>query len=222
MVPSRTRHLVARAAREAVAHYCARITRDGLVTGTAGNLSARDGDLLAITPSGMAYELITPERVCVVRIEDGVQVDGEFAPASELPLHLAALRATGEGAVVHTHSLAATAVASIEGLTELPNIHYYTAMFGGPLRITEYARYGTSELAERVAAALEGRTGALMGQHGAVVVGDDLHQAYDKALVVEWLAQLWLMASQAGTPKILPQEEIDAVMVAIRGYGQRP
>lgn len=209
-------------ARAAVAHYCGRITGDGLVTGTAGNISAREGDYLAITPSGMAYELITPQRVCVVRYADGVQVEGDYQPASELPLHLAALRATGAGAVVHTHSLAATAVASIEGVTELPNVHYYTAMFGGPLPVTEYARYGTPLLAERVAEALRDRTGCLMGQHGAVAVGTDLHQAYDKALVIEWLAELWLKTTAAGRPKILPAQEIAGVMESIKGYGQVP
>jgi L-fuculose-phosphate aldolase len=211
-----------RQAREEIARYCHRFRADGLVVGTAGNLSVRVGDLVAITPSGLDYDAVTPELVCVVRYPDGAPVAAPLAPASELPLHLAALRATGADAVVHTHSTAATAVASIAGLVELPNIHYYAALFGGRVRITEYARFGTQELADTVAAALKDRTGWLMGNHGALAVGRDLAQAYDKALQLEWMCEVFLRASRYGTPRLLPDEEIAAVARLMAGYGQRP
>ncbi len=209
-------------ARAQIAHYCSRITSDGLVVGTAGNISIRDGDHVAITPSGLPYELTTPELVCVVSYADGRQVDGDLQPASELALHLAALRTTGLGAIVHTHSNAATAVASLDGVTELPPFHYYVAMFGGPIPVTEYATYGTELLAARVSAALADRTGCLLGQHGAVAAGTDLDQAYDKALILEWLADVWLRVRSVGTPKLLPAEEIALVASKVQGYGQRP
>lgn len=207
--------------RRAIAHYAHRLRPDGLVAGTAGNLSVRSGDLLAITPTGLDYDALSPELVCVVDANDGSPVEARLAPASELPLHLAALHATGAQAVVHTHSVAATTVASIEGLTELPNIHYYTGLFGGPVPITEYARFGTRQLADNVAAALADRTGCLMGNHGAVAVGRDLEQAYDKAQQLEWMSELFLRASAFGTPRLLPDEEIAAVAELVVDYGQK-
>lgn len=214
--------MLLRDAREAITHYCGRITSDGLVTGTAGNISVRDGDFVAITPSGVAYDLITPELVCVVERESGNQIEGVLKPASELALHLAALNATQGGAVVHTHSTAATAVSCVLGLDALPAVHYYVAMFGGPLPITEYARFGTKLLADRVEEALCDRTGCLLGQHGAVAVGKDLDQAYDKALVIEWLADVWLRVSSVGIPRLLSQEQLDEVIVELQSYGQTP
>lgn len=209
-------------AREEITRYCHRFQADGLVVGTAGNLSIRVNDLVAVTPSGLDYRAVRPELVCVVRYNTGAPVEAPLAPASELPLHLAALRATGAGAVVHTHSTAATAVASIAGLAELPNIHYYAAWFGGPIRITEYARFGTRELADAVAVALKDRTGCLMGNHGAVAVGRDLPQAYDKAQQLEWMCEVFLRASGYGPPRLLPDEEIAAVARLVAGYGQQP
>lgn len=208
--------------RAQIARYGRRMVADGLVVGTAGNLSVRDGDRVAVTPSGLDYDELTPELVCVVRYGDGSPVAAPLAPTTELPLHLAALRATGAGAVVHTHSVAATAVASIEGLTELPNIHYYTALFGGPVPVTTYARFGTRELADRVATALAGRSGCLLGNHGAVTVGRDLAQAYEKARHLEWLCDVFLRAAAYGTPRVLPDAEIAEVGRVIGGYGQHP
>lgn len=208
--------------RAQVARYGRRLVADGLVVGTAGNLSVRAGDLVAVTPSGLAYDELTPELVCVVRYGDGSPVAAPLAPTTELPLHLAALRATGAGAVVHTHSIAATAVASVEELAALPNIHYYTALFGGPVPVTEYARFGTQELADRVAAALAGRSGCLLGNHGAVAVGSDLAHAYDKAGQLEWLCEVFLRASAYGTPRTLPDAEIAEVARLVGGYGQHP
>lgn len=208
--------------RADIARYGRRLVADGLVVGTAGNLSVRVGDLVAVTPSGLPYDALEPGLVCVVRFGDGTPVDATLAPTTELPLHLAALRATSAGAVVHTHSVAATAVASVAGLTELPSIHYYAALFGGPVRITEYARFGTAELAGAVAAALADRTGCLLGNHGAVTVGEDLAQAYDRAQQLEWLCEVFLRASGYGRPRLLPDAEIAAVARLVEGYGQRP
>ena len=127
-------------ARTQISAVCRRLPGDDLVVGTAGNVSTREGDLVAITPSGLPYADLRPDLVAVVDYETGEQVEGPLKPASELGLHLAALRTTGLPAVVHTHSRAATAIASLEGVTALPAVHYYIAMFGGPdVRVAEYA-----------------------------------------------------------------------------------
>ena len=117
------------AAREAIVTTCQELSRAGLVVGTAGNVSVRSGDLVAVSPSGLRYAELTPELVGVHRL-DGTAVEAPLAPTSELPLHLAIYAARPEvGAIVHTHSPAATALSTL--VDEIPSVHYYVAMFGG-------------------------------------------------------------------------------------------
>jgi len=207
-------------ARSAIVNSCQELSRSGLVVGTAGNVSVRSDDLVAVTPSGLRYAELTPELVGVHRL-DGTVVEGPLAPTSELPLHLAIYAARPEvGAIVHTHSPAATALSTL--VEEIPAVHYYVAMFGGPLVVAPYATYGTAELARNVVDALRDRTGCLMGNHGAVTVGPDLAGAQDKSVYLEWLCDVYLRASSAGSPRRLPAAEIDAVGVKMAAYGQRP
>jgi L-fuculose-phosphate aldolase len=207
-------------ARAAIVTTCKELSRAGLVVGTAGNVSIRDGDLVAVTPSGVRYAELTPELVGVHRL-DGTAVEAPLAPTSELPLHLAIYTDRPEvGAVVHTHSLAATALSAL--VDEVPAVHYYLAMFGGPVLVAPYATYGTEELARNVVHALRDRTACLMGNHGAVAVGPDLVTAHDKSVYLEWLCDVYLRASSAGTPRLLPPAEIAAVGVKLAGYGQQP
>jgi L-fuculose-phosphate aldolase len=207
-------------AREAIVATCRELSRAGLVVGTAGNVSVREGDLVAVTPSGVRYAGLTPELVGVHRL-DGAAVEAPLAPTSELPLHLAIYAARPEaGAVVHTHSPAATALSAL--VDEVPPVHYYTAMFGGPVLVAPYATYGTQKLADNTVGALRGRTACLMGNHGAVAVGPDLVTAHEKCVYLEWLCDVYLRAASAGTPRLLPPAEIAAVVEKLAGYGQRP
>jgi L-fuculose-phosphate aldolase len=207
-------------ARRSIVTTCQELSRSGLVVGTAGNVSVREGDLVAVTPSGLRYAELTPELVGVHRL-DGAPVEAPLGPTSELPLHLAIYAARPEvGAVVHTHSVAATALSTL--VDEIPSVHYYLAMFGGPVLVAPYATYGTETLARNVVHALAGRTGCLMGNHGAVTVGPDLVTAHDKSVYLEWLCDVYLRASSAGSPRLLSALEIDAVGAKMEGYGQRP
>ena len=206
------------AAREQVVSACRELSGTGLVVGTAGNVSVRAGDLVAVTPTGVRYAGLTPDLVGVHRL-DGSPVEAPLRPSSELPLHLALYAARPEaGAVVHTHSPAATALSAL--VDEVPAVHYYLALFGGPVRVAPYATYGTPELARGVLEALRERSGCLMGNHGAVTVGPDLAAALDQSLSLEWLCDVYLRASAAGTPRLLAPAEIEAVVVKLGGYGQ--
>lgn len=209
--------------REEIARACKNLSAAGLVVGTAGNVSIRAGDLVAVTPSGLDYAELSAADVGVHRL-DGTPVEAPLAPTTELPLHLAVYRAyastgtTSTAAIVHTHSVAATATSTLAD--ELPAIHYYLAMFGGPVRVARYATYGTDELASNVVEALRGRTACLMGSHGAVTTGPDLKTAYDRSVYLEWLSDVYLRAAAAGRPRLLPPTEIEAVAAKLAGYGQ--
>ncbi len=211
--------LLLAAERAAVIRTAVLMAADRLVVGTSGNVSVRAGDLVAVTPSGVDYDLLTPADVPVVDLS-GAPVDGELAPTSELPMHLSAYREHGAGAVVHTHSAHATALSLL--VDEVPAVHYQLADFGGPVRVAEYARFGTAELATNMSAALAGRSGVVLRQHGTLTTGPGLAKAYHRAAQLEWLCQVWLIARTAGEPRLLPRAEIDCCVQAFVGYGQQP
>lgn len=206
--------------REQVAWACRRMRATGLVVGTAGNVSVRTDDLVAISPSGLDYGDLTPELVGVHRL-DGVPVEAPLRPSTELPLHLAAYRNSDATALVHTHAPASTALSIL--VEEIPAAHYYTALFGGPVRVAPYARFGSAELAAGVAAALTDRRGALMANHGAVCVGDSARTALDLAEYLEYLCDVQLRAMATGMPiRTLPPDEVEWAMGAMARYRQTP
>ncbi len=204
--------------RQRVAAAARRLAADGLVVGTAGNVSERADDLIAITPTGAALEDLTAEQVTIVDLA-GAHVDGELAATSELELHLGVYERYGAGGVVHTHAPMATALSCV--LDELPCIHYQLLLLGGPVRVAPYRTFGTPELAEVTVAALDGRMAALMANHGAIAWGADVDAAVDRSLLLEWGCTVYWRASAVGSPRALDEQERQAVVTAAveRNYG---
>lgn len=210
--------MIAEHARAQVVQTCRTLRRDGLVVGTSGNVSVRVGDLVVVSPSGLDYDEMTAELVGVHEL-DGTPVEAPLQPSSELPLHLAVYTRTAALAVVHTHASSSTALSCV--VDEVPASHYYTAMFGGPVRVAPYATFGTDELAENVAAALAGRRAALMGNHGAVVAAGTLTEALSLARYLEYVCDLHLRAMSTGLAvRTLAPTEIELVADKLDGYGQ--
>ncbi|MDH2430676.1 class II aldolase/adducin family protein [Sphaerisporangium sp. TRM90804] len=197
------------AERERLCEIGRRMVETGLVLGTSGNISVRRGDLVAVTPGGVALDRLTPAD-CPVLDSSGRVVDGARAPSSEVPMHLAVYEATDAAAIVHTHSQYAVVVSTT--MTELPPIHYNALLLGGVVRVAPYATYGTPELAAHVRAALAGRQAALMQNHGAIAIGHDLDQALSSARLLEWLCTVYVQAKMVGEPRILTEEELVAVI----------
>lgn len=113
--------MIAREVRAQVVVTCRALRAEGLVVGTAGNVSVRVGDLVAVSPSGLDYEDMTPELVGVHRL-DGSPVAAPLSPSSELPLHLQVYARTAARAIVHTHAAASTALSCV--VDEVPASHY--------------------------------------------------------------------------------------------------
>ncbi len=212
------------AARAQLVSYSARLLDDGLAVGRAGNISVRVGELVAITPSGISYGDLRPGDVCLVTLT-GTQLEDDPAlaetPSSETPMHLAIYAATSAKAVVHTHSPEVIALSAAR--SELPAIHYAIADLGGPVRVAPYVRFGSAGLAAAAAGALDGRRAVILRNHGAVTYGRDLAQAYDRALLLEWLARTYRLALSYGEPAILPAGALDEVAAEARRrrYGER-
>ncbi len=181
-----------------------RLAGGGLVTGTAGNLSVRIGDRVLVTASGSHLGALTADRLSLVDL-NGTVLDGA-RPTSELPLHLAVYRSTDVTAIAHAHAVASVAV----GVTNdvLPPVHYLTVLLGGVVHVADYATFGSTELADNVLAALDGRFAALLRNHGSVATGTDIGQACDRLELVEWLAEVYRQAATLGTPRLLTAAEL--------------
>jgi len=208
------------AAREQLVNYSQRLAEDGLAVGSAGNMSVRLGDEVAITPSGVRYDEMRPADVCLVGL-DGRELDAPETPSTELPMHLAIYAATSASAIVHTHS--AEVIALSANCEELPAIHYAIARLGGPVRVAEYTRFGSAGLAEAAVKAIDGRRAAILQNHGAICFGPTLISAYENALLLEWLARVYRLARSYGEPRILSAAELDEVAAESRRrrYGER-
>jgi len=204
--------------REQVAGACRRLAAEGLVLGTAGNVSARSDQAVAISPTGAALADLTPEQVTIVDLEGRVMA-GDLEPTSELDLHLGIYRRLPAGAVVHTHAPMATALSCV--LDELPCVHYQMLLLGGSVRVAPYATFGTPELAESVIRTLEGRAAALMANHGAIAHAGDADQAVELSLLLEWACGVYWHAAAIGHPRSLDEEAREDVVKAAleRNYG---
>ena len=205
--------MLLQAERALIVHHSRLLRPDGLVVGTAGNISIRNGDLVAITPTSVDYDALDLSLVCVVGL-DGEIVEAEREPSSELPMHLAVYHATDAVAIVHTHAPYATALATV--VDELPAIHYMIAELGGPVRVAPYATFGTDELAGSAMDALRGRNAVILGSHGTLTLGDSLEQAYWRSVLLEWLATLYYRATLLGEPRLIPATEIERVADRLR------
>ncbi len=206
--------------RREVVETCLFMQSNGLIVGTAGNVSIRVDDKVAISPSGVPYETMTAEDVVVFSM-DGERVDGILEPSSELPLHLSVYRETAAKAITHNHAPASTALGLV--VDEIPPSHYYSAMLGGIIRVAPYAEFGTDELARNVTDALKGRSGALMKNHGAITIGPTVKKAAGLLPILEYVCEIHLRAMATGAPiALLSPEQMADAKAAIADYGKQP
>lgn len=206
--------------RSAVVEGGRHLLAAGLVRGTSGNLSVRAGDLIAVSPTGLAYPDLVPADIAVIELATGIQRSGR-QPTSELQLHLAIYRNRPDvAAVVHTHSIFATSYASVG--RPIPPVHYLIARASrtGLIRTASYARYGSTELAEGCLRALGDDAAVLLANHGVVTAGASLAAALTAAEAVEYVAELAWRAEQLGDLALLTPEQLAEAAAAFADYGQ--
>jgi len=206
--------------RQSIIDACLEMNASGLNQGTAGNISIRVEDGMLITPSGIAYNQMTPDDIVHVRA-DGSYGNNQV-PSSEWRFHLACLEARSDAnAVVHNHAHHSTCVGILNH--PIPAIHYMVAAGGGyDIPVIDYATYGTPELAALVRAGIAQRKAILMRHHGMIATGATLAQAMWLAVEVETLARMYLEVLQiTDTPPCLPDAEIDVVLKKFESYGLR-
>lgn len=208
--------------RENVYESLMKLPEQGLVRGTSGNVSGREGDTVVIKPSGVPYEDLSPSKLVAVDI-DGEVVDGELKPSVDTGAHLHIYRhADDVGGIVHTHSTYATAFAAAG--RELP---VYTTeladVFGESIPVSEYVPPGTEAIGKEFAEkAGDGRfRGLLMKNHGLFAAGDTAGDALKAALHIEHSAKISSISETLGQPQRIPADEVSRLQDEYaKGYGQ--
>lgn len=192
-----------------------------LTVGTTGNVSVinHEKKLIAISPSGMEYDEVTPSDVVILDMEGNV-VDGNKKPSTEWPMHLIVYRNRGDvGGVVHTHSKFSTTLACLNW--ELPPVHYMVAFSGEKVPLADYGRFGTTALAEKAWEGLGRYNAVLLANHGLLTAGKDLKTAFKTAEQVEFVAEMYWRSRAVGEPVTLNSDEMQKVREMIGGYGQK-
>lgn len=206
------------ALRQALVAALKRLDERGLIRGNTGNLSARCGQGMLITPTGMGAEDIAPPDL--VWVGDDGEVRGRWQPSSEWHFHRAAYQGRADRcAVVHVHSIHATALACLE--RPLPPFHYMVAIAGGAdVPCVPYHLYGTESLSAAVGAALRERDACLLAHHGLVAAGATIERALKVAFEIEALAEIYLAALAVAEPSTLSAQQMEEVIGKFRSYGQ--
>ena len=190
--------------------------RVGLVVATSGNVSARcDANALAITASGRDYESMTLDDIVVVDF-DGEPIVGDAIPSTEMLMHVAVYLARPSiGAVMHTHSVYASALA-VSGQALPTLVDEVVVHLGGEVRVSEYAFPSTEELGKNVVEALGERNAALIRNHGLIGVGKTPNGALHTCQLVERAAHVYAVAKALGNPAPLPANVVETEMEIFR------
>lgn len=194
-----------------------------LVIGTWGNISMRipGENIMAITPSGIDYDNISPMDIVLMDFQGNV-IEGNKKPSIEAPLHAAIYEAREEiNAIVHTHSEYCTALAITR--TGIPGCaEDMVQIVGGDVRVSEYRLPGTKDLGTVTVEALKDRNAAILASHGCIGVAGDLKEAMKIVAVVEKTAKAYVHGKAIGKVVELTQEEIDAMRsFYLNKYGQK-
>ncbi len=206
--------------REAVVAACRHLANSGLTHGTSGNVSVRrDLSSFFISPTGMPYDTVEADDVPLLAF-DG-RWFGRRRPSTEWRFHRDILRARGDcGAIVHTHSRYATALACTG--RGIPSFHYMVAVSGGgDIRCADYHLFGSQELSAAALAALDGRRACLLANHGVIALGTDLPAALALASEVENLAAQYSAALAIGDVRLLDDMQMLHALQKYRTYGHQ-
>jgi L-fuculose-phosphate aldolase len=207
------------ALRQRMAEVMRAMDERGLNRGTSGNVSARCGEAMLVTPSGVPAARLTAEQMVLIQ-PDGSTAPGALKPSSEWRMHQGLLdRRPDVGAVVHCHSRHATILACAN--RPIPAVHYMVAVSGGTsVPVAPYATFGSAELAETVVETLDGRYAALMANHGQIVVAPNLDFALAIAEELEEQAAVYWGTLAIGGPTLLAEEEMQVILQRFKSYGQ--
>ena len=199
--------------REQVYQTVLRSVQAGLMRVSVGNISARvDGERIAITPSGITYDVLRPEHIAIIS-PDGREIDAPEKPSSETAMHTAIYRALPEvGAILHTHSIYALTLATLG--REIPMVTIELFVCGAPIPVAPWACPGTPEAGEVTVRLFRERPRlrvCLLRSHGLVAIGHNLANAFAHAVAAETGLEVYHHALQIGQPELITPDRIDEI-----------
>ena len=205
------------ALRQEIVERCREMNANGLNQGTSGNISARFGERMLISPSATPYDTMTPEMIASVA-PDGTW-EGPLKPSTEWRFHLRLLAERPDcDAIIHAHSIYCTTLAIAR--KGIPACHYMIAAFGGAdVRCSGYATFGTEELSDLAVEAMKDRTACLLANHGMIVIGDTLAKTMWRAVELENIARQYFNTLLIGGPAILSDAAIEETIAGFASYG---
>lgn len=206
-----------RSEREDVSRIGRALLEKDLTRASGGNVSARNGDRIAVSPSGIPYENVTPGDVPVTDLE-GALLDGEHELSVETPLHTRIYAARENvGGIVHSHSPYASTFASLA--EPIPASHYLIAFAGKKVPVAGYGPPGSEALAELAVDALgQEHDACLLQNHGVMALGEDADTALETAEMVEFVAQVHYQASAIGDPVIMDDDDLEYLVGMFGSY----
>lgn len=215
--------------RLALIEWANRMNQERINVNKSGNVSARvrnsEGVVgCLITPTGIPYESLQPEDIVFIPLaaRQPDQFQGKRLASSEWLMHLKIYEQKPDvEAIVHTHSVYATALACQE--RGIPPFHYMVAVAGGKdIPCAPYATFGTETLADNALFVLKDRAGCLLAHHGVLATGKDLPSAFRLAVEIENLARCFSVVSTYGEPKLLSDQEMALNLEKFKTYGRQP
>lgn len=197
---------------------CLNMRRDGVNQGTAGNISIRFKNGMLITPSGMPYDIMTPDDI--VFVDEKGDFEKDKIPSSEWKFHLSILKNNPNfNAVIHNHAVYSSAV-SILNIDYIPAIHYMVGVAGGnKIPCAKYATYGTQELCDNISEAMKGYKACILKNHGLVASDETLEKAYHVMMEVENLSRLYITVRNIGDYSVLSDSEMEVILEKFKNYG---
>ncbi len=197
--------------KQEIVMICRMMHQKNLIAGLDGNVSVKCGDHLLTTPSGVNKGFLRMDQIITVDWEGRV-VQGEGQPTSEMAMHLAVYRLRAEiGAVIHAHPPLVTAF-SIAGISLEEFILPEVVMSLGVVPTASYATPTTQEVPESIKGLIERYDALILERHGALTVGPDLMDAYNKMEKLEHSALVILTALQLGRVRLLPPQEVEKLI----------
>lgn len=210
-------------AKELVIKAGIELLNEGLIVRTWGNISCRVSDTqFVITPSGIAYEDLTPEKIVLVNVAD-CTYDGDIKPSSEKGIHAACYALRPEvNFVIHTHQVNASIVSALG--RDINNVTGEDKdVIGDNVPIAAYGLPGTGKLKKGVIAAItrSDSKAAIMAHHGAVCMGTSYEDAKDVASRLENVCERFILNKYAELKGTFGGKLADINSYVVEKYGKK-
>jgi len=196
--------------RKKLSEYGKKIVEKGLVAGPGGNISAREGDFVYLSPSGFFLDEIKEEEWVKVNLKTG-EIIGNLRPTCEISMHLGIYMEREDiKAVFHTHPPITVGLISA-GVKFKPFFPEFVAILGKSIPLIEYVPPAGEEIRKAVVKEIKKGNVVLLKNHGVVAVGQSLKEAYTRSLIVEESAKSIFVGILSGKIRYFTKKEIKQI-----------